>query len=74
MKRTKVRMYGLFTSYVYYISDDADMKIVAEGDVANGSAFMCVQVVKVRLQSREHLGRYNHSLDCVQKVCGSRYM
>jgi len=27
------------------------------------------QVVKVRLQSREHLGRYKHTMDCLMKVC-----
>lgn len=26
------------------------------------------QVVKIRLQAREHLGRYSHSFDCVRKI------
>lgn len=26
------------------------------------------QVVKIRLQAKEHLGRYTHSLDCVRKI------
>ncbi len=29
---------------------------------------MCVQVVKVRLQAREHLGRYRNSFDAVAKI------
>ena len=39
------------------------MSGIAEAIVANP-----FQIIKVRLQSKEHLGRYNNSFDCVQTV------
>eukprot|EP00985_Skeletonema_marinoi_P027560 scaffold22880_cov165-Skeletonema_marinoi.AAC.3 len=37
--------------------------------VAEAAVVTPFQVIKVRLQAKEHLGKYTNSLDCIQKLC-----
>ncbi|KAK1739225.1 mitochondrial carrier protein [Skeletonema marinoi] len=37
--------------------------------VAEAAVVTPFQVIKIRLQAKEHLGKYSNSLDCIQKLC-----